>query len=189
MKNFAKIFVLGTAIVVAPALAHATPITGTIGFSGNGTFNNTTGQFTPGANTFSGMDAFVLTGGTGTLNVFTAPNPVNFNAFNTSTLGTTIFTTTEGSDTLSFILTGLSGAGLDPAGSGFTGNGTLEETGFTDTPETFTLNTDAQGGTFTAAMTAATGIAPEPPSLMLLGTGLLGIAGIVHRKFAAKLRS
>ena len=51
MKNFAKtfvlIFVLGAAIVVAPALAHATPITGTIGFSGNGLFNNTTGQFTP----------------------------------------------------------------------------------------------------------------------------------------------
>ena len=47
MKNFAAIFVLGASIAVAPVLAHATPITGTIGFSGNGIFNNTTGQFYP----------------------------------------------------------------------------------------------------------------------------------------------
>ena len=36
---------------------------------------------------------------------------------------------------------------------------------------------------FTATFTSDADLVPEPPSLFLLGTGLLGIAGLVRRKF------
>ena len=138
------------------------------------------------------MDAFVLTGGTGTLErKFTAPNPVTFNALQHQYPGHDDLHD-DGGERHAIVRPhrpfGCRPGSLQALDS--RGTAPYTKPGLRILPETFTLNTDAQGGRlFTAAMTAATGIAPEPPSLMLLGTGLLGLAGIVHRKFAARLRS
>jgi hypothetical protein len=182
MKYFARIFCLGAALIAAP-LAYATPISGSIGFGGNGTYNSTTDQFTAGAIIPSTTgNGYVNVAGTGTLTMFTTFNPATFYSFNAATIGPgeAVFTTTEGATTLSFLLTSFTADGSNPAGGGFTGSGILSETGYSATAATFSLNTNASAGTFITFNTAT--VTPEPSSLVLLGSGLVGAAGMLIRR-------
>ena len=66
----------------------------------------------------------------------------------------------------------------------FAGTALLDAPGFAETPATFDFSTQASGRV-TLSATAIASPVPEPSALLLFGTGALGLAGIVSKKFIA----
>ena len=156
----------GLAAISVPAMADSTGIT----VSDPSSFNSSQVTTTP-TGTVSGN-------GTGTLSVFTAGNPVSVNSFNLDggfVPGTTLFTTTEGSVTATVTLQSLTSTISVTSGLIINAIGILTETGFPAQTGNVTVTTGQAG-------TIAFAAAPEPSSIALVGTGLLGLAGLVRRK-------
>lgn len=113
-----------------------------------------------------------------------------------------IMTTTEAGETFSFFMTDynasfenggagcLALAGFQPECLLVTGNGFFTGTGainYDNTPGAFVFSTQlfpsSQGNTTFSASGFALVPVPEPASLLLVGSGFLGIAGFARRKF------
>jgi hypothetical protein len=174
-----------SALIVAPAL-HATPITGQFSVTGSSVQDNGTQLiFVPNsinvgsAGTITGSFTSLLTAGeTGTIT-----SPINYAAY---VPGSAALVFGSGSTLLTFTLNSITEVTAGSFGN-FTGSGviTTAVAGFDATPANLLFSTQANGDvTFSATAIATPSAVPEPSTLLLLSTGLIGAAGVLKRRLS-----
>lgn len=183
--NFKSLSAVFALTLASATFAHATPVTGTISINGSDTYTSNSITFNGNGNVGGTPDTTTSLGQfTACTGCVTFPtNPFIFTGAGTSVPGI-IFTVTEGSLVSNLNLTNITGIQNDAFGLHVMGTGTFTETGYDSTAGSIILNSQTTGGmgvTF-AASAAAAAPTPEPSSLMLLGTGVLGAAGMVRRR-------
>jgi len=207
-----KRIVVVTALAIScAAVAHADSITGFFGAFGNDSFTVPPGgtlTFAPGTSTvepsIGGTFALYLTAGN-PLNF--ASGPIPYVIGNNVPPAIPIFTTTEKGETFTFTISSFDAGFLTPGSPGcLTGNTCLSITGlgiftgtgvvnYDPTPAVFQFGSQYVAGgnpvgsmTTFSANTSATPpppAVPEPATLALFGSGLLGIVGIARRRVSA----
>ncbi len=185
-------FVAVLALGFVPFAAHAStisPFSGQFSITGSSIADNGSSlTFTPStivvgaANTISGSFLNLLTAGeSGTIT-----SPINYMTYNTMNPAQIVF----GNGAVDFTiasLTEVTSANNMPNFAIFTGTGLLTSTtaGYAATPATLTFSTQGNGDTTFSATVDTISAVPEPSTLAMLGTGLVGIAGIAKRRFLA----
>ena len=181
MRKFLSALTLAAAIVT-PSVLHATPITGQFSVDGTVTNDGSTLTFLPGTiRTGIGtqLDTFKLLVPdnapitSGPVSITYAPYTCCA-SFTVGALTTTI-------DSITATNTSIAGVPITIFG----GTADFTAPGFDKTMGTFGFSTQGNGPvTFSATGTANSPV-PEPSTLTLFGSGLIGAAGMLRKRFAA----